>query len=95
MTKIADYKEYHKEYSREYQKVHKQGHRDRQKTYTKRLRARAGLLLKMYKDMKLWLKVKEDKGDNFLTEEERIIKREYLKLVDMIENNEELGVKKK
>ena len=82
------------EYNREYQRKNFQSHRDRQKKYTTKMRARANFLVKLYKEMKLWLMLRETKSDEMLTEEERTLKKEYLKIVNIMENSEELGVKK-
>ena len=81
-----------KEYQKRYQEEHKEEHNERQKKYKKRITARANFLIKMYKEMVMWVKVYEAKDT--LTEREQVLLEEYKKVIDIIKNCEELGVKK-
>lgn len=87
-------KEEMKEYQKNYQDAHKQEHTERQKKYKKRVTARSNFLIKMYKEMAMWVYVYESKDEEMLSEREKILLEEYKKTIDIIENCEELGVKK-
>ena len=95
--KIKQYYETRKkkmqEYQRQYQKDHPEEHSKRELKYQKKTRARANFLVKIYREMKIAVNVYEAKGEENLTEGDRAVRDEYLKLIDIIEHSEELGVK--
>ena len=95
--KIKQYYETRKkkmqEYQRQYQKDHPEEHSKRELKYQKKIRARANFLVKIYREMKIAVNIYEAKGEENLTEGDRAVREEYLKLIDIIEHSEELGVK--